>query len=201
LRQNHINGKGAAALLRGASAGGSLTVLHLDHNWIGNEGADLRNLLRGTDCPLEQLTLGANHMSPEALGELAEVAQENCVLRVLDLGPCPMEATIVKHLNKTRGARAIATAQALEWRALCESIAGDDPTLVEVSREFQGCSDHAVRQLADALRHNTCVKYLYLNGNLIADKGASALAEAITNHPALEVLTLDDNRITGKGGR
>jgi len=38
-------------------------------------------------------------------------------------------------------------------------------------------------------RHNTCVKYLYLNGNLIADKGASALAEAITNHPALEVPT------------
>ena len=55
--------------------------------------------------------------------------------------------------------------------------------------------------LAEALKHNTHLKSLWVDGNKIGEKGGKAIGEALAYNENLEVLGMSSCEIGGAGGR
>ena len=64
---------------------------------------------------------------------------------------------------------------------------------------FTNISDVGAVALAQALRHNSTLKYVHLSNNSISDAGAVALAQALHHNSTLEYVHLSNNSISDAG--
>jgi Ran GTPase-activating protein (RanGAP) involved in mRNA processing and transport len=82
---------------------------------------------------------------------------------------------------------------------LLERIRSSDPKLTVVNLYHNNVGDEGARDIADALKHNTTLEWLYLSDNNIGDEGACAFADALKHNTTLIELDISVNNIGDEG--
>ena len=186
---------------------GSLAVLHLHDNMIGDNGVEvLAQALRNCSS-LVLLDLGKNSIS--SIGaEAVSCALQNCSnLTSLDLSENSIGVDGAKALDKVLQNCSKLTALALIDTSisdlgvctLAQSLQGNCRNMATLYLSRNEISAAGAQALADALQQAHCLTSLDLGVNSIADDGAQALAQALRNCSNLSSLILGGNEISDIG--
>jgi len=82
---------------------------------------------------------------------------------------------------------------------LFQAIKDNDENITTLELFGHDIGGKGAEELADALKVNSTLRWLYLNNNNIGDKGAEALADALKVNTTLRWLYLWENNIGDKG--
>jgi len=217
LAGNGITSRGCAivvrALLRRAPPSGiggrTLTELDLSDNpGIGDDGfRALLSALRVPGCPLQRLTARRIGLSPSAASELFAALGRNSRLVALSVGGNRLVDDRHAISSSTMGAnspdaeRPCAGGGSTAFERLGESLIVNR-TLRDLFVDDEcGATVAECRQLARALRTNTALRRLRLDGNAaIGDAGAEILADGLRyNRGGIEELGLAGCSIGNRG--
>ncbi|KAF9201931.1 hypothetical protein BGZ59_002435, partial [Podila verticillata] len=152
LQSNSIGANGAQALAEALKTNSTLTTLNLDNNLIGDNGAQALAEVLKTNSTLTTLNLDNNRIGDNGAQALAEALKTNSTLTTLNLQE-----------NKI-------------W--------------------YKG-----LLAFSEAFKSNTNLSTLDLRNNLIENKVISAWAEKFKTNSTLTTLNLDNNEIEGNGAR
>lgn len=183
-----------------------LTALDMSQNGLGNAGAgDLAKMLK-TNSSLVELLIRQNEIT--SASEFVSVLREdNNTLTTLDLSGNTVPVSDLSDIDLlTR-----LNAQPLEFKGYVLDLFANAPTLCELSLcEFgkigegsycykKAYNDSSVLLLCEALRQNTVLTNLDLQGNNITDVGAQHLADLVGFNQTLTSLNLNNNKIGDQG--
>ena len=84
---------------------------------------------------------------------------------------------------------------------VCRRLQQNDPTMTELRLGNKKIGNKETKAIAQALKMNTMLQRLDLDGNQISDDGAKALAEALKMNTVLQRLYLNDNQISDDGAK
>ena len=178
LNDNGIGAQGASGLAEALKVNSTLTVLKLNDNYIGAQGATgLAEALK-VNSTLTVLKLNGNDIGAQGATGLAEALKVNSTLTVLELNFIGIGA---------QGATGLAEALKV------------NSTLTVLKVNFNGIGAQGATGLAEALKVNSTLTVLKLNDNYIGAQGATGLAEALKVNSTLTVLELNGNYIGAQG--
>lgn len=169
-----------ADVLLPAAAGprNPLTMLHLDRNLLGFDGAvALSRGLRGwpaPGCRLQVLTLRENRLGDGGVGAIAEALEDNVALKELDLSS-----------NEVGDLGGQSMGLLLQ----------KDPRLASLSLKSNHISDAGAEALAQGLEKNSWLEELDLSENHIKMVGVGKLCAALEHNGTLETLVLEGNEV------
>ncbi|CAL1129913.1 unnamed protein product [Cladocopium goreaui] len=169
-----------ADVLLPAAAGprNPLTMLHLDRNLLGFDGAvALSRGLRGwpaPGCRLQVLTLRENRLGDGGVGAIAEALEDNVALKELDLSS-----------NEVGDLGGQSMGLLLQ----------KDPRLASLSLKSNHISDAGAEALAQGLEKNSWLEELDLSENHIKMAGVGKLCAALEHNGTLETLVLEGNEV------
>ena len=178
LQARSISETDIGLLAEALKVNSTLTVLNLDRNRFGAQGATILAEALKVNSTLTELHLVDNGIGAQGATCLAEALKVNSTLTELhlfgnDIGP--------------QGATGLAEGLKV------------NSTLTELDLDGNGIGDQGATGLAEALKVNTTLTVLYLFGNDIGAQGATDLAEALTVNSTLTVLILAHNGIGAQG--
>ena len=185
-----------------------LTVLQLQGNRIGAEGARILGWALRQCSSLAELNLRDNAIGAEGAGSLVQVLGQCSALAVLNLA---------ENGIGDEGARALAgllrqCSSLVELKlesndfgdegagSLAEAL-GQCSALAVLNLGYNGIGAEGARRLAGVLGHCSHLAELRLQGNDLGHEGTANLAEALGQCSALAVLNLADNYISAEGAQ
>ena len=185
-----------------------LTVLQLQGNRIGAEGARILGWVLRQCSSLAELNLRDNAIGAEGAGSLVQVLGQCSALAVLNLA---------ENGIGDEGARALAgllrqCSSLVELQlesndfgdegagSLAEAL-GQCSALAVLNLGYNGIGAEGARRLAGVLGHCSHLAELRLQGNDLGHEGTGSLAEALGQCSALAVLNLADNKISAEGAQ
>uniref|UniRef100_A0A8C2J608 NLR family, CARD domain containing 3 n=1 Tax=Cyprinus carpio TaxID=7962 RepID=A0A8C2J608_CYPCA len=207
LQNNHIEDEGARALAEVLQSNRKLTTLNVQKNGIGPEGVkkigealkknetlqDLNSLQMIQSMNVNELLIGLSHVSSlqsnsvsdRGIKALSHALQSNQGLSCLNLRE-----------NSIGVAGAKDIAKALKLTKNNVSV-----VCFSVSLQENALGDNGVIALAFALRSNSSLSVLYLQGVSAGKSGAVALADALVVNESLHTLDLRGNSIGMEGAK
>lgn len=171
----------AKEIARALGTNGSVRLLELDSNAIGDAGAAhlAQVLQKNMDLKLKMLDLTSNGIGDKGANQLAEALEKNVTLEQLDLS-----SNRIKDSGVSRFATSLRSNRTLRSISLNSNKVGS-----------KGC-----KQIAEALQVNRTLKILGLRDNAIGDNGGSTIAKALAvPGSALNELSAGGNRIGDNG--
>ena len=182
LTINHVTTKGAQHLCTALKSDRcQLTELNIGNNKLKNKGAAyLGNALKHRNCKVSSLNVGRNEITEEGAEHFSTALKsEQCNLKELDLS---------YNLLTDKGEEYLANALK---NAKLEVLRVADA----------GITTEGAKHFSTALRSEQCnLKELDLSYNLLTEKGAEYLANALKN-AKLEVLIVTSTGITTEGAK
>lgn len=170
---------GAIILIGTALASNSnITVLQLDKNNIGDQGAFTIGSILTTNSVLRTLSLRNNHISCKGASFIGKALQANSKLHTLNL-----------YYNNIGDAGAIAIAAGL----------AQNQALKQLYLHFNNIKEEGGKAIGVALMTNQKLHTLFLWHNQIKNVGAQAIAEALMVNKTLRSLHLGSNSISDQG--
>uniref|UniRef100_A0A672KHM0 NLR family CARD domain containing 3 n=1 Tax=Sinocyclocheilus grahami TaxID=75366 RepID=A0A672KHM0_SINGR len=190
LRGNNIGAKGAKTLCEALKMNQVLVSVNLQNNHIENEGACALAEVLQSNRKLTTLNVQKNGIGPEGVKKIGEALTKNQTLQDLNVSS--------NHLGDLG---TVALAQALMVNHVLHTIRNNadfwclfDGSLRENSIGVAGAKD-----IAKALKVNTCLRELDLTANLLHDEGVTAIAEAMRVNRAITSLHLQENALGDNG--
>ena len=212
LSSNFLGPKGAAPLASAIVDAGSLAqlrVLSVSSNRLGNAGVEALCAALPRLSRLAELDLAQNEVAAPGARACASMLRGFPSLSSLTLSNNPLGDAGVTALSDALVAGGAPQLSQLRLRSVAMRRAGlkafaaalaSIPLLTVLDVSGNGFGDEAARVLAGSLRHTPALTALFARGNLIAESGISALADALlTATPLLEKLDLRYNRIGDPG--
>jgi Ran GTPase-activating protein (RanGAP) involved in mRNA processing and transport len=197
---NIIHNDGAAAIANALRINKSLEELYLRDNGIGMAGAVAIARDLAGNMTLRRLDVSSNKMGDDGAAAIANALRINKSLETLDLqsngiGVAGM-ASIAETLTRNNSLTTLYLSENNMGMALT-SLA--DGLKVNTGLEWLWLNrccidDKGVTILADALKINATLACLYLADNIIGDDGAQAMLDVLNEHnTTLDYLDLDGN--------
>ncbi|KAH7054780.1 hypothetical protein BKA57DRAFT_434420 [Linnemannia elongata] len=180
LTSGRFGGKEFGMLVEAIKANSILTTLNLDHNSIGDNGAQALSEALKTNSTLTTLNLYSNKIGPNGAQALSEALKTNSTLTTLNLED-----------NSIGDNGAQALSEALK----------SNSTLTTLNLSWNSIGDNGAQALSEALKTNSTLTTLNLVSNSIGDNGAQALSEALKTNSTLTTLNLEDNSIGPNGAQ
>ena len=176
LSNNNITKEVASNLATVLSHNNQLQILNLNGNILETAGiSKIVNSLQ-SNLTLTELHFSDNNITENAADDIAAVLSHSSNLKVLNLNRNHLKATGV-----------IAIIKALQML-----------TLRQLEMENNIATKEAADDLAAVLSHNTNLRVLNLNRNMLQSAGISIIANSLQSIVTLTELYLSDNNITEK---
>jgi Ran GTPase-activating protein (RanGAP) involved in mRNA processing and transport len=170
------------AVSEGLKCNTSLKSLHLQRNWMKDDGAKvIADYLKSASSLLEKLDLSQNRIGANGAATLADALCENTSLTTLDLG---------ENVLGNAGATAIANALIVNRSLAVLDLAGAND-----GKGGARIGDEGAKAFAEALRVNDALTSLDLDFQSIRSDGAAAIADALCTNSTLATLKLNWNQI------
>lgn len=178
LQGNQIAVEGASSLAAILHESSSLMTVNLARNTIGSAGTIHIASTIG-DSVLKHLNLGFNQIESGAAVHLGEALQRNSALEVLDLS-----------------GNYIGDAGASAFAALLKC---SESKIVELNLHSTNITTVGVRQLAEALAENACLRKLDLSKNWLGNSGAAVLTDMLKVNETLTKISLNGTHMRSQG--
>jgi len=189
------------------NSGGSLKVLRLKGNRIGNRGVQALEFLFRSSSTLEELDLSENCIGSKGAASVLESLGQNKVgipLKNLNLAQNEIwDLSGNSHHHQSSHTKT-GNNKSKENHQRSYSFLHTNSTILELNLDGNCLHDEGAEFVADALhlnRHNCVLKKLYLGYNGIGDSGTIALAKTLESNTSLRILGLAENDITNTGAR
>ncbi|GAM17391.1 hypothetical protein SAMD00019534_005660, partial [Acytostelium subglobosum LB1] len=217
LSMNYFSTRGITALFDTlAQHNQSLTDLNIEGMPINEAAASIANALRSNvaslsrpDCALTTLEINNNNLEDEGLFELCKLFRHNSSLTRLSMRSNNLTFCGVSHLCH---ALSFSNVQLRELDLSNNPLSSNaalylgylfdhcpNKTLQICRLRFCQIDGNGCQVISQALRSNTSLTYLDLNGNNIKPEGCRELATLISANQTLKTLKLGNNSIGNQG--
>uniref|UniRef100_A0A7S1Y5N2 Uncharacterized protein n=1 Tax=Grammatophora oceanica TaxID=210454 RepID=A0A7S1Y5N2_9STRA len=178
-----------------------LTELFLTSNDITDKGVKHLAVALEMNKTVREVSLYGNSITDCGAMMLLYVMQTNKTVTFLDLRKNEeVSEDLLEKLDLlTKQNRMNHTVQKLAVSNAVARLQANDPSLTDVSLNYEYLGDEGAMIYAGALKENTYLANLNLSHASIGDSGAQILASAVHNHPTLTCLSLAWNDFTRIG--
>ena len=184
----------------------SLTVLSMENNELGVEGAlFLSSILRNNET-LISINIANNNIGDEGFGAIANSIMHHKSLRSVNIGLNNLRSHGIRHVVNLIYFNAHITTLILSGNQIGDqgvidiaSALNKNTTLTTLGLRDNYISRIGARALGGVLRCNQSIEMLDLELNNLRDEGVEELVNGLRGNTSLTTLNLNGNRITNNG--